>query len=194
MHARVTTFGVKPDRADDGIGVFRDAEPQLRDQQGFVDAMLLLDQANSQAMTITIWENEQAIAASSDLARSLFAGAAETMTSPPAMQTCEVLEHRPGSNPRFARVSSGTATAEMMESMRSRQDTSIVDAASRQPGYAGFLVVLDPESRQIRGMSFWDSEEHLNASERAYYTEEMEKSRDNWEGGWTQTIYEVITA
>jgi heme-degrading monooxygenase HmoA len=193
MRARVTTFDIKADRADDGARLFLAAKEHLRDRSGFIDAMLLLDRDTQKAMTIALWDSEQAMADSTDFVREQFANAAETMASPPQLHTYEVLEHRPGQGRRTARVSSGTMTANAIEAMRSSDDTSIIDAASRQPGYAGFLTVADNDSGHVMGVSFWESDEHMRASESAYYTEEMEASRQNWEGGWQQNNYEVIS-
>lgn len=74
-----------------------------------------------------------------------------------------------------------------------QRDTSIIDAASRQPGYCGFLVLGNRETREVLGMSFWDSAAHLELSEsgHGYYQQEMERSRDQWAGGWQRDIYDV---
>ena len=193
MHARVFSFQTRPDRADEVARTLLEAAPQVRDLGGFREGVLLLDRQNGKGMTITLWEDEQAVNASLDAARGVLARAASLIEGQPTPHTYAVTEHRPGTGKRFARISTGTLTDEAaQQSAGAAGTTSIIDVASQQPGYAGFLVLTDPSSRQMMGMSFWDSEEHLQASESGYYTQQMNQSREQWQGGqWTREVYEV---
>ena len=189
MLARVTTFQGRLERADEGARIFQEGIPAIRDLDGFKDAVLLLDRQSGEAMTIALWQDEQTLIASAAAAGDLFRQAADTIEGEPERQLYEVVDYRPGENRRFARVSTGSVKPEWFEQ---QDDGSIIDAASRQPGYAGFLVLADREQNQIIGMSFWDSQEHLESSESGYYTAEMEKSREQFEGGqWERAVYEV---
>jgi heme-degrading monooxygenase HmoA len=188
MHARVTTFKIKPGQADAGTRIFQEGIPVVRDLPGFKDAVLLVDRAAGAAMTIALWENEQALRDSSAAAGNLFQQAAHTIDGTPERAVYEVREHRASQNRMFARVSTGRAAAGTEDT----GSTALIDAASKQPGYAGFLILANPADRTIMGMSFWDSQAHLEASESGYYTREMDKSRDQFAGGtWTKRVYEV---
>jgi heme-degrading monooxygenase HmoA len=188
MHARVTTFTSKPDQADEGARTFQDGIPAIRDLDRFKDAVLLMDRQSGKAMTIALWDNRQALEGSAPAARDLFQKAAHTIEGEPQRQVYDVLEYRSGQNRTFARVSTGTVQPSFFDS----RDTSIIDAASQQPGYAGFLMIGNRESNTLMGISFWDSKDHLEASESGYYTREMNKSRDQFEGGqWSRDVYEV---
>jgi heme-degrading monooxygenase HmoA len=196
MHARVIAFQARSGKADEVARILGDAAPEIRDLRGFREGVLLLDRQSGKGMTITLWEDEQAVNATADAARGILGRAAELFDDRPAPQSYTVAEHRPGSGKRFARVSIGTQTAEAaQQSGRAAGENPIIAAASQQPGYAGFLILADPASRRLMGMSFWDSEEHLRASESGYYTQQMNQSREQWQGGqWTREVYEVTAA
>ena len=193
MHARVFTFQTRPNRTDDVAALLRDAATQLRDLGGFHEGMLLIDRQSGKGMTITLWENEQAVNASTATARSILGRAAEMFDGQPTPKTYAVVEHRRGTGKRFARVSTGTQTTESAQQGAAPSGSNaLINAASQQPGYAGFLILNDPASRETMGMSFWDSEANMQASEGAYYTSQMDQSRTQWQGGqWTRTVYEV---
>lgn len=188
MQARVNRFQAKADRVDDGQTVFQDAF--RRDVEGFEDGLLLVDRQSGEAMTITLWRNEQTRDDSLSVASEVLQRAADTMEGRPERQDYEVVEHRPGQNRRYARVSTGQVELSWFD----QPDAStIIDAASQQPGYAGFLVLADRENSRIIGMSFWDNQEHLEASESGYYTQEMDKSRDQFVNQqWERRVYEVL--
>lgn len=189
MHARVTTFRANLERADEGARIFQEGIPAIRDLKGFKDAVLLIDRASGESMTIALWADERAMQDSLPAATDLFRQAAAAVASQPERHAYEVIEHRSGGDRRFARVSSGRTRPEFANS---QGNSAIIEAASRQPGYAGFLIVADRATGMMMGMSFWDSMEHLEASESGYYTREMNKSRDQFEDGvWTRRVYEV---
>ncbi len=78
MHARVTTISGSPDDADQGIDDFRaNVVPFARDQGK--GAILLVDRQSGEAISITLWEDEQAMSASEESANALRADAAEQM-------------------------------------------------------------------------------------------------------------------
>jgi heme-degrading monooxygenase HmoA len=189
MLARVTTFHAKLDHAEEGARIFQEGIPAIRDLDGFKDAVLLVDRGTGKAMTIALWEDQQALQAAAPAAGKLFQQAAHTIDGTPQRQVYEVLDYRPKQNRRFARVSTGIVHP---IAFNDPGTATIIEAASQQPGYAGFLVLGNRENNVLMGMSFWDSKEHLDASEGGYYTREMEKSRDQFEGGqWSREIYEV---
>lgn len=189
MLARVTSFLAKLDHADQGAGIFQDGMPAIRDLDGFTDAVLLLDRQSGKAMTIALWQDQATMQAAAIEAGKLFQKAAATIDGQPERQIYEVLEHRPGQNRTFARVSTGTVQASTFDDA----NTAIIEAASQQPGYAGFLMLANRETNTLMGMSFWDSQEHLDASESGYYTSQMDQSRDQFHGGqWVRAVYEVV--
>lgn len=64
MFARISTYELPPERAEDAIHSFRDAIERIRDLEGFREVYFLVDRHGGQAVTITMWETAQAMEAS----------------------------------------------------------------------------------------------------------------------------------
>lgn len=189
MLARVTSFPAKLEHADEGAGIFQEGIPTIRDLDGFEDAVLLLDRQSGKAMTIARWQDHATMQGAAIEAGKLFQKAAHTIDGEPERQAYEVLEHRPGQHRTFARVSTGTVDPSTVDT----PNTAIIDAASQPPGYAGFVMLANRETNTLLGLSFWESQEHLDASERGYDTSQMDKRRDQFAGGqWSRSVDEVV--
>lgn len=76
MHARVSTYAGAAEHLDDGIRNFEGSADALRELDGFEGAYMLVDRANGRAITITLWSNEDAVAASTERADEVRAEAA----------------------------------------------------------------------------------------------------------------------
>jgi heme-degrading monooxygenase HmoA len=188
MLARVGRFKLRPDQIEEGLGIIRNGMPAIQEFDGARGSILLRDNQSANAMTIAFWEDERAANESASAVADLFRQAAHAFEGQLDLRVYEVIEHDPGQNRRFARASAATVQPGFSERPR---DRSIIDAAREQPGYAGFLILL--QNDQLLGMSFWDSLGHLEASESGYYTGEMEHTREQFEGGrWERTVYEVV--
>jgi heme-degrading monooxygenase HmoA len=69
MHARVSTYqGGDPDKIVEG---FKSVTPQLEDMDGFSHALFLVDPQTGNAMTITVWDTEEALNAGAAQASKL---------------------------------------------------------------------------------------------------------------------------
>jgi hypothetical protein len=80
MHARVTTLSGSADNVDAGIENFNTTVlPFVR--EGGKGAILLVDRANGEAVSITLWEDEDALRASEERANALRADVAGQMGS-----------------------------------------------------------------------------------------------------------------
>ena len=91
MHARVTTISGNAADADAGIDTFRaNVVPYAREHGK--GAILLLDRQNGEAISITLWEDEEAMRASEESANSLRAQAVDQMgaTQTPTVGRYEV--------------------------------------------------------------------------------------------------------
>ena len=60
----MSTYDVSLDRLDDGVASFREAIERIRGLPGFEEALLLVDRENGQAVTITFWDDTEAMIAS----------------------------------------------------------------------------------------------------------------------------------
>jgi heme-degrading monooxygenase HmoA len=85
MHARVSTYTGEADALLEG---FQAATGPLESIEGFSKAYFLLDRANNRAMTITIWESEDALLTSAARADELRRGATE-----PSGGTIDSVDH-----------------------------------------------------------------------------------------------------
>lgn len=193
MLARVTTFQAHPERLYDGIRIYKDNTSVFRNQPGFTEALLLVNPADGHSLSITLWEDQDALDDSMGMSQQIAQRMAAVLRSEPQRENSEVLRNRPGQDKVAARVSTIRVKPDWFDRADVQRDTSIIDAASRQPGYCGFLVLGNRANDQVLGMSFWDSMAHLELSEsgRGYYQQEMESSRDQWAGGWKRDIYDV---
>ena len=80
MHARVSTYSsatIDPADAERLVEEFRSVIAPLEEMDGFSHAYFLVDRASGKAMSITIWESEDALVASSAKADEIRKAATE---------------------------------------------------------------------------------------------------------------------
>jgi heme-degrading monooxygenase HmoA len=70
MFARVSGYDFPPERAEQVIRGFDD-DPALETIPGVVEAYLLIDRAAGRALTMTVWESEDALRASEEAANRI---------------------------------------------------------------------------------------------------------------------------
>lgn len=75
MHARVTRIEGTPGGADAGITNFKESVVPFAKQEGN-GAILLVDRSSGKAISITLWDDEEAMRRSEEQATSLRASAA----------------------------------------------------------------------------------------------------------------------
>ena len=93
MHARVSTIEGSPDRIDEGTALIRSKVlPQLEHVDGFAGVLSMADRATGRSVTITLWESEEALRASSERANTLRSEAAADLgaTAEPNVEHFEV--------------------------------------------------------------------------------------------------------
>lgn len=72
MHARVTTIKGPPDSADRATQVVREQVlPMARELPGFKGILSLADRSSGDGFTVTLWESEEAMAASDQAADAM---------------------------------------------------------------------------------------------------------------------------
>ena len=76
MWARVSTYQFRSEGIDDSIRQFTEALGNLK-EPGLQRAELLMDRASGKALTVTVWESEEALQASVDAANRIRSGAAD---------------------------------------------------------------------------------------------------------------------
>jgi heme-degrading monooxygenase HmoA len=76
MFARVSTYQFAPDQAEQGAEAFNRTAESLRQSNGIRSAYFLFDRASGKALTITLWDSEEALTASEEAASRLRSEAA----------------------------------------------------------------------------------------------------------------------
>lgn len=68
MYARVSTFRVPADRIDEDASRTGDVTDRLKDIPGFAGVYYLVDRESGKTISVTLWDNEQAMRASEEQA------------------------------------------------------------------------------------------------------------------------------
>jgi heme-degrading monooxygenase HmoA len=93
VHARLSYLEGSTDTIEAGVKSFREqVVPRVRDNGGKA-AYLLIDRETGKAIGVTLWESEEALRASEEIANALRAQAAEEMhaTAAPKVERYEVV-------------------------------------------------------------------------------------------------------
>lgn len=78
MHARVSTYTFDAGRVDNLVGGFESALGAIEAEEGMKGAYLLVDRGNGKAITMTLWESEEALGASAAAANRVRSDATES--------------------------------------------------------------------------------------------------------------------
>jgi heme-degrading monooxygenase HmoA len=93
MFARITTIKFKLDQLDEGVRLYQSSVVDAaKKQEGFRGASFLTDRANSKAISITLWESEEAAIANerSGYYQEQISKFKNLMTEPPTREGYEV--------------------------------------------------------------------------------------------------------
>ena len=70
----------------------------------------------------------------------------------------------------FARITTiGEAPPQRLDSMTHEIREHVLPALRQQDGFSGFLVLLERASGKVLGLTLWESEQAMNATEEAAY-------------------------
>lgn len=92
MFARVSTYDGSPDKVEEGIQTVH--EIFIQQEPGFKGAYFLVDRKSGRAMTITLWESEEAVRDTTGVANPLRSRIAQSLgvTQEPMVEIYEVAE------------------------------------------------------------------------------------------------------
>ena len=92
-----------------------------------------------------------------------------------------------------ARVTTGTVRLEQLDEFIQSLRESLIPAAERQQGYREFLLLTDRASGRVVGITLWETEQDLRASEEAggYYHEQLAKLAPFFASPPSRDAYEV---
>ena len=70
----------------------------------------------------------------------------------------------------FARITTiGEAPPQRLDNMTHEIREHVLPALRQQDGFSGFLVLLERASGKVLGLTLWESEQAMNATEEAAY-------------------------
>jgi heme-degrading monooxygenase HmoA len=106
MFARVSTYRGSPERTDEGIRLARESIlPRVHRLDGYEGTYYLVDRRSGKAISMTLWESEEAMRASEEAADQLRSESAEaTSATVESVERYEVAispEHPAGEIPRI---------------------------------------------------------------------------------------------
>ena len=82
MFARVSTYQGDPGQIDEGLNYAREnILPRVQQVDGFEGVYYLVDRESGKALTITLWESEEALRASEEEANRLRSESAESASA-----------------------------------------------------------------------------------------------------------------
>lgn len=93
MHVRVVSAPLKPDAIPEGVAVFENSvAPAMKEQPGFVGAMLLVNETENKFISFSQWETEADMQASeaSGYLQAQMAKIATMLAAPPANEHFEL--------------------------------------------------------------------------------------------------------
>ena len=93
MFVRASTIVADPAKADEGSRFYAEQMvPAIREQPGFLGAVLMADRATGKSLGLTFWETREAMAASEEAANQLRnQGVSQTEGQAPTVERFEVL-------------------------------------------------------------------------------------------------------
>ncbi|HEY8951263.1 MAG TPA: hypothetical protein VIP78_01705 [Candidatus Dormibacteraeota bacterium] len=92
MFVRASTVISDPSKADDTARFYTEQMvPAIKEQPGFLGALLMTDRATGKSLGLTFWETKEALQASEDAANKLRSqGVSLTEAQPPTVERFEV--------------------------------------------------------------------------------------------------------
>jgi heme-degrading monooxygenase HmoA len=181
MYARVVT-GQYPSagKLDEAFQIYRDSIiPAARQTQGFKGALGLADRSTGKVIAINMRETAADIQAteSSGFLQEQFAKIAHLLVGTPTIEVYEVsIQETQQAAGTYARVLTTTVQpGKMDEGMQIVRDSAL-PAARQQPGFRGWLWLIDRRTGKSMTITFWATEADLLAGETSgYYQAQIAK-------------------
>ncbi len=181
MYARVVTTQYQPGKLDEGLQIYRDSTvPAARQTQGFKGALGLVDRSTGKAIAIGLRETAADMQATelSGFLQEQFAKVMTLLATEPVVEVYEVSiqEVQQGGAGTYARVLTSTLQlSKMDEGMQIIRDSAL-PAARQQPGFKGWLGLLDRSTGKVMAITIWATEADLLAGEASgYYQAQIAK-------------------
>ena len=92
MHARLNVTQWNPERVDEGLRLTEETIiPGYQEKDGFQGYLLLTERDGDKAIAITLWDTEEHMEASAEVARAMIPRLKDILKAPPQTEHYEVL-------------------------------------------------------------------------------------------------------
>jgi quinol monooxygenase YgiN len=93
----------------------------------------------------------------------------------------------------YARVTSATIHKDRLDELSALMETSIIPVLEQQAGFAGYFLLVDPETGSGLNVTLWQSEADMNASESSnFYQQQVNKAAALMAAPSTFSTYQVV--
>lgn len=166
MYARVASFEGDMSRVDDLIGTIRERMSSGAEIPGATRFLMLLDREKGASVGITFFESREAISAAEPTFEKMAEEIPESMRGRrTSLEIYEVAIDDVAGGARVARLSSLEGAADRIDDGIRFVKDQIVPEASDITGWQGIVALVDRENGRTKTITFWASEEVLEASE-----------------------------
>jgi heme-degrading monooxygenase HmoA len=199
MHARVIRTQTSLDKIDEATSVFRTDVIGAADEQPELSSVVLLaDRATGKAISITLWQSEQAMRAAqeSGWTQQQVARFAGMFVAEPAIETYEVgVRQPPTETMSHARVVSVQIKPDKLDDAVALYRDSVLPAAGEQQGFLGGLLLTDRSSGKGLSITGWASEADLQAGDASgYFQDQLRKFGEMFSAPPSVEVLEVAAA
>ena len=167
MYARVAAFENRdPSRVDELIDTVKERAQEGQDFPDAKRALMLVDRTAGTALGITFFETEEAITQAEPAFERLGDEIPEELRGTrTSLDTYEVVIEDVAEGAQAARVSTLEGPADKIDEGISFLREQIIPAAGEIAGWRGIAALADRSAGRTLTITFWDSQESLEASE-----------------------------
>lgn len=196
MQARLVTITVQPDKMDEATRLYQESVvPAAMQQPGNRFLALLTDAATGKGVSISIWDDEQAMLASeqSGYLQEQLQKFGSILTGPPARESFSVLLwERAPSMPEVARLTWVNIRPDAIDDMAAFYKESIVPELRMQDGFLGALVFGDRETGKGCSATVWASRASMEAGEASgFYSATVARFTEFFVSQPTREVYDL---
>jgi len=168
MYARFTHLTQSPDRLEQTISTFESTVVEsLRGQPGYAGAALVVDRAEGKLLTVTLWDTQETMNASEQLAAQFRDQVGtEQGVNTVSVERFEVSYAEGTYNPgTFSRVVSTQVSPDRVEEFEQELRNRVAPLLKGEKGFCRVGGYVNRETGSVVGASGWETEADRDASE-----------------------------
>ncbi len=200
MFARVFSTKTRLESIDEGTELFRTDVLRAASEKPHLDSVFLLsDRATGDALTVVLWETEQAMqdAQDSGWVQEQLGRFASMFAAPPTMETYEVdiVDGPTTQTMSHARVVTAQVPANKRDDSIDLYRDSVIPAAHEQKGYAGSILLSNQSGGKVLSITGWSSEKEMqDSTTNGYLQQQLKKFGSVFDGPSSTDVFEIAAA